>query len=157
MRDKVLDEIIAIKNTIKCVLDRNLLGVLATQLDGQPHASLIAFTPLEYYKFIAFATFRNTLKYRSIQKDSRVAILVEDRNCPDKDLNKQLVITAVGEVVKIPDENKRFYLRMHLERHPHLENFLTSPECELVIVSVRAYQVVKDIDDVQWYSIEQLE
>ena len=65
-----------LEGTIRRVLERNRLAVLATQRDGQPHASLMAFTPLEGLRFLAFATYRGTLKYESIQQDRRVAVLV---------------------------------------------------------------------------------
>jgi hypothetical protein len=68
-----------VQDTILRVLQRNRLAVLATQRDGQPHASLMAFTPLAGLRFLAFATYRETLKYESIWQDPRVAILVEDR------------------------------------------------------------------------------
>lgn len=37
-----------IQDTILCVLERNRLAVLATQRDGQPHASLMAFMELTH-------------------------------------------------------------------------------------------------------------
>ncbi len=64
-----------------------------------------------------------------------------------------LVITALGEVIKMPDEARQAHIVTHLARHPGLEGFLSSPDCEFVSVAVHAYQVVSDIDDVRWYAI----
>ncbi len=142
--------------TIGRVLERNLLGVLATQRKGQPHASLIALTPLEGVRSLGFATHRNTLKYQSILEDPRVAVLVQDREGDPGRPDGRLVVTAIGEAISVPERAKEAYVERHLRRHPELESFLKSPDCEFVIVAVRAYQVVGDIEDVKWYTIEEL-
>ena len=143
-----------IRDTIRRVLEQNRLAVLATQRNGQPHASLIAFTPLEGLRFLAFATYRYTLKYKSILDDPRVAILIEDR---ERDATRRsdqgLFLTALGEAIKTPAEDRQAHIMTHLARHPNLEEFLISPDCEFVRVAVHAYQVVSDIDDVRWYAI----
>jgi nitroimidazol reductase NimA-like FMN-containing flavoprotein (pyridoxamine 5'-phosphate oxidase superfamily) len=142
-----------IENTIRRVLERNQLAVLATQRDGQPHASLMAFTPLEGLRFLAFATYRDTIKYESIQQDRRVAILVEDRERDARDSGRRIVLTAIGEAIATPEEERKAHIATHLARHPDLQKFLSSPECELIRVAVHAYQVVSGVDDVQWYEI----
>ena len=143
-----------IQNTILRVLELNRLAVLATQRNGQPHASIIAFTPLEGLRFLAFATYRDTLKYESIREDRRVAILIEDREGDTTRPDRGIVLTAVGEAIKTPEEDRQAYIATHLARHPDLERFLSSPNCEFVRVAVHAYQVVSDIDNVGWYAIE---
>lgn len=143
-----------IEGTIRRVLERNWLAVLATQRNGQPHASLIAFTPLEGLRFLAFATYRTTLKYKSILDDPRVAILIEDREGDAiRHSDQKLFLTALGEAIKTPAEDRQAHIMTHLARHPNLEEFLISPDCEFVRVGIHAYQVVSGIDDVRWYRI----
>jgi len=153
MRDSMAQEPSEIQDTIRRVLERNRLAVLATQRNGQPHASLIAFTPLEGVRFLVFATYRDTLKYESIRENPRVAILIEDREGDTRRAGRRLVLTAVGEAIVTPEEERQAYIATHLARHPNLERFLSSPDCEFVRVAVHAYQVVSDIDDVRWYAI----
>ena len=153
MSDSTTQEPRKIQDTIRRVLERNRLAVLATQRDGQPHASIIAFTPLEGLRFLVFATYRDTLKYKSIREDRRVAILIEDRAGDARRSDRRPVITAVGEVIKTPAEDRQAHIATHLARHPDLERFLSSPDCEFVHVAVHSYQVVNDIDDVRWYAI----
>lgn len=141
------------QDTILRVLERNRLAVLASQRDGQPHASLIAFTPLGDLRFLAFATYRETLKYESIGQDPRVAILVEDRESDLRYSGQRLVLTALGKAIDTPEEERHAYIAKHLTRHPELQNFLRSPECEFIRVAVHAYQVVGGIDDVQWFEV----
>lgn len=135
------------------MLERNRFAVLATQRNGQPHASLIAFTPMEGLRFLAFATYRDTRKYESIREDRRVAILVEDGEGDARRSDRRLVLTAVGEAIETPEEDRKAHIVTHLARHPDLERFLSSPDREFVRVAVHAYQVVRDIDDVRWYAI----
>lgn len=153
MRENIEEES-QIREDIQRILEGNRFAVLATQHRGQPHASLIAFTPLEGITFLGFATYRNTLKYRSIQEDGRVAILIEDREKEAGPLERRMVLTAIGEAIRAPKEALEVYIRRHLARHPDLEGFLSSPNCEFVVVSVNAYQLVKDIGNVEWYTVK---
>lgn len=144
-----------IQATIRRVLERNRFAVLATQRNGQPHASLIAFMPLEGLRFLAFATYRDTLKYKSIRENQRVAILIEDREGDDGRSVQRRVVTAVGEAIKAQEEAQQAHIVAHLARHPDLERFLSSPDCEFVRVAVYTYQVVSSIADVRWYTLRE--
>jgi len=154
MSDSMAQESSEIQDTIRRVLERNRFAVLSTQLNGQPHASFIAFTPLEGLRFLAFATYRSTLKYKSILEDRRVAILIEDReDDATSGSDGRLVLTAIGEAINTPAEDREAYILTHLARHPNLEKFLISPDCEFVLVAVHSYQVVSSVDDVRWYRL----
>lgn len=141
-------------DAIRRVLDRNRLAVLATQYEGQPHASLMAFTPFDGLRYIILATYRGTRKYRSMRQDGRVALLVDDGDAGAIGIGRRLVITAIGEAVEIPEGERPAYMAAHLERHPDLEEFLRSPDSALLRVAVRAYQVVGGIGDVHWYYLD---
>lgn len=153
MVDRATEQPGDLRDTVRRVLDRNRLAVLATQCDGQPHASLMAFTPLQEGELLVFATYRDTLKYESLRKDRRVAILIEDRAGDATSSGGRLVLTALGEAIEASEDERQARIATHLARHPNLEDFLRSPECELVCVAVHAYQVVGGIEDVRWYKI----
>ena len=82
-----------------------------------------------------------------------MAILIEDREGDARRSDRRLVLTAVGEAIKTPEEERQAHIVTHLARHPDFERFLSSPDCEFVRVLVHAYQVVRDINDVRWYAI----
>jgi nitroimidazol reductase NimA-like FMN-containing flavoprotein (pyridoxamine 5'-phosphate oxidase superfamily) len=153
MTHRTPQELADIQDTICGVLERNRLAVLATQRDGQPHASLMAFTSSRGLRFLTFATYRNTLKYESLRKDGRVAILIEDREGDASYPDRRLVLTALGKVTETLGEDRQTLIVKHLARHPDLREFLGSPDCELVRVAIKAYQVVGGIDDVRWYEV----
>lgn len=139
---------------IQRVLDGNRFAVLATQHGGQPHASLMAFTPVGGLQYLVFATYRGTRKYQNLLEDGRVAVLIEDRAADQARAQPNLVLTALGRAIEIPDQERAAAASAHLARHPDLERFLGSPDCALLRLTVAAYQVVGGIEDVRWYPIE---
>jgi len=155
MGDPTAQEREDLHNIIRGVLGRNRLAVLATQRGGQPHASLMAFTPLEELRHLLFATYRDTLKYESLREDRRVAVLVEERAGDVAHPGRRLVLTALGEALETPPNDREGHIAMHLARHPDLEEFVRSPDCALVRVAVQSYQVVGGIDDVRWYKVDE--
>ena len=60
-------------------------AVLATDSDGQPYTSLIAYALTSDMKGIVFATPKDTSKYRNILKNRRVSLLIDTRSNTEKD------------------------------------------------------------------------
>jgi hypothetical protein len=131
-------------------------GVLATEGYGQPHASLIAITPVERCRKLIFATYRSTRKFRNLAHNGKVAILFEVENSDRSGLLKSYVITAFGNAEEILVEEHDATRNAHLKRHPDLGPFLRSADCALMLVKVEAYQVVRGIDDVRWWPVDHL-
>jgi heme iron utilization protein len=153
--DMAMKDQAAIRADIGGILDDNRFAVLATEGDGQPHASLVAITPIEGYRQLIFATDRNTLKYRNLAHNGKVAVLIEGGNA-NRRLEERVVLTAFGQAAEfgIAEPGYEGALRAHLERHPDLESFLRSTDCALIRVLVSAYQIVHGIDDVKWWTID---
>jgi len=146
----------AIKTYIEDIFKTSRFAVLATEADGQPHASLIAVTPMDDFRKLIFATYRNTRKYNNLVHNGKVAVLVESIDINRAGPNKSFVLTAFGHVeeIELPDKNMVF--NAHLERHPELLDFLQSEDCVLVQIKVDTYQVVRGIEDVEWWTIDDL-
>lgn len=88
------------------MLDDNWFAVLPTQHAGQPHASLMAFTPVGGVRQLVFATYRGTLKYRNLVEDGRVAVLIGVRGVELAREQRGLVLTALGNAIEMPDEER---------------------------------------------------
>ena len=140
-----------IKEYIREVILANRFAVLATESDGQPHASLIAVTPSEGVLTLIFATYRNTRKYTNLIQNGKVAILFENRSI--KGAEEISVLTAFGQAEEVNAFDSEADTQAHLLRHPEQESFLLSTGCVLFRVKVEAYQVVRGIDDVKWWNI----
>ena len=144
------------KTLVEKALNSVKLAVLATEHDGQPHTSLIAITPFENLRQIIFATYRNTLKYRNISHNNKVAVLIESEGGKRKVLQKSIFLTIIGHAEEIStDENEAAY-QAHLKRHPEMESFMLSSDCALIRVIAQSYQIVKGVDDIRWITTDEL-
>jgi hypothetical protein len=112
---------------------------------------------MENYRKLIFATYRNTRKYRNLAHNSKVAVLVESIDINRSGLQESFVLTAFGHVEEIETTEKNMVFEAHLERHPTLFSFMQSEDCSLVRIKVESYQVVRGIDDVEWWAINDLE
>ncbi|NEW82751.1 MAG: hypothetical protein GZ094_10350 [Mariniphaga sp.] len=152
-----MDKVNAIKTYIEDIFKISRFAVLATEGEGQPHASLIAVTPMKGYRKLIFATYRNTRKYQNLTHNGKVAVLVEGIDISSSGLKESIVLTAFGQVEDIETEEKNRVFEAHLERHPGLLSFMQSEDCFLVRIKVDTYQVVRGIDDVEWWTIDDLD
>ena len=144
---------ITIKEHIEDALQNNNLAVLATEGNGQPHASFIAITPMDDFVHLIFATYRNTRKYNNLVNNGKVAILFENRSIKSQSQPNITVLTAFGHAAEVDIAISDADLQAHLSRHPELESFLLSYQCAIFKVKVNAYQVVLGIEDVNWWNI----
>ena len=152
-----MSNLIAIKKYIEDIFKISRFAVLATEGHGQPHASLIGITPTEGYRKLIFATYRNTRKYTNLTHNGKVAVLVESIDINTSGLQESLVLTAFGHVEEMETEEKNIVFNAHLERHPELLSFMQSEDCSLVRIKVDTYQIVRGIDDVEWWTIDDLD
>jgi general stress protein 26 len=141
------------ESEIQRVLDTRRFAILATQSDGQPHTSLMAFTPMDGIRHLIVATYRDTLKYRNLLKENRVAVLIDSRTVSDSATAGGIVLTLHGIATEVSNADRAAVAQAHLSRHPDLRAFLSSPDCVLLRVAVKNYEVVGGIDDVSWYKL----
>jgi len=139
---------------VEDALQVSRFAVLSTESDDQPHASLVAITPAGGYRQLIFATYRDTRKYRNLVDNTKVAVFIDGREVVTPGLREGFVLTALGHAEEVGNAEHETAYRAHLERHPDLESFLRSADCALFCVTVGAYQVVRGIDDVRWWSID---
>jgi heme iron utilization protein len=146
-----------VKEYIEGVFQTSRFAVLATEGDGQPHTSLIAITPVDGFRQLLFATYRNTLKYRNLKNNNKVAVLIEGEHVNMTGLKETVVLTIIGNTEDISIKQNQAAFKAHLRRHPQLESFMHSPDCALVLIKARSYQVVNGIDDIRWVKAADLD
>ena len=152
-----MDKLIATKEFIAEILNDSRFAVLATEGDGQPHASLIAVTPMEGFRKLIFATYRNTRKYTNIKHNGKVAVLVESGDSNSLGLLDSFVLTAFGCVEEIAATDSDAVYKAHLEKHPDLLSFMQTEDCVILRINVERYEVVRGIDDVEWWTLDDLD
>ncbi len=146
-----------IKEYIETVLNTSGFAVLATEGNGQPHTSLVAITPFGNLRQIIFATYRNTLKYRNLSYNNKVAVLIEGGYVNMKGLKESVVLTLIGHTEEISLAGNEAPYQAHLKRHPEMESFMLSSDCVLIRVIAQSYQVVYGIDEIRWITAEELD
>jgi nitroimidazol reductase NimA-like FMN-containing flavoprotein (pyridoxamine 5'-phosphate oxidase superfamily) len=131
-----------VKRDLRKLLNSQPLAVLATQNQGQPYASLVAFASSDNLKILYFATTRSTRKYANLSRDSRVALLVDNRSNKAADFRWAMAATATGAAKEVDPNEKESALDVYLAKHPHLKEFVHSPTCALCEIRVQTYFVV---------------
>jgi len=136
------------RERLRALLESQRLAVLATHREGQPYGSLVSFVATEDMKQVLFATTRSTRKYENLTADARVALLIDNRSNRDSDIHEATAVTATGRADEIEGADKELFLRLYLERHPYLRDFVNSPTCALLRVRVETYYLVNRFQEV---------
>jgi nitroimidazol reductase NimA-like FMN-containing flavoprotein (pyridoxamine 5'-phosphate oxidase superfamily) len=152
-----MDNRSTIKDSIEGIIKASGFAVLATVGNCQPHASLIAITPIKGVHHLVFATYRNTTKYRNLELNSRVALLIQSRVVNLKDAERSIVLTIIGQTEEISIPGNTATYQEHLKRHPEMSSFMRSPDCTLILFKAQSYQLVHGIDDIIWITAEDLD
>jgi len=138
---------------VEVLLTQQSLAVLSTHHEGQPYASLVAFAVSDDLRVMLFATSRSTRKYANLAGDSRVAMLVDSRSHRAEDIHEAMAVTAVGVAQEAVEAELFSWRSIYLQRHPHLESFVSAPSCALVKVLVHRYLLVRRFQEVSEWTI----
>ncbi|MFC1851099.1 pyridoxamine 5'-phosphate oxidase family protein [candidate division CSSED10-310 bacterium] len=144
-----MNNIKTVTKNVRSILEHQFLAVLATQSEGQPHTSLVGFVVTDDLHTIIFATPRATRKYQNLISNPYVALLVDTRQHQEADFHSATAVSAYGMAKEVSGADKEKYRKLYLQKHPSLGDFVTSPTCALVVVSVRKYSMVSEFQNVQ--------
>lgn len=123
-------------------------AVLSTQKNGQPYANLVAFTTTDDFAQIIFLTPNTTRKYENLMDNPKVALLINNSQNEADDVNKAVCVTVTGTAKIIENQEKKKFLNLFIERHPHLKAFSADPATVLVCVAVDTFFVVSQFQKV---------
>ena len=119
-------------------LDKEQLhAVLATDMDGQPYTSMVAYALVRDGSGIVFATPRKTLKYRNILRNCRVALLIDTRENTGTDYMGAESLTILGHARPVR-KSKTYDLlaRALTKKHARLSKLMRSPQTRLILVAI---------------------
>jgi putative heme iron utilization protein len=125
------------------------LAVLCTQYNGQPFGNLVVFAMSDDLRYLCFATSRATRKYRNLAADPRLALLIDSRQHYPQDLQAASALTITGRMVEAEEAVRSMLRSRYLVRHPHLRDFLDTPEVALLMVAVAQYDLVTEFQRVR--------
>jgi nitroimidazol reductase NimA-like FMN-containing flavoprotein (pyridoxamine 5'-phosphate oxidase superfamily) len=132
-----------LRQTLKDTLATQRFCVLATQGQGQPYGSLVAFAETEDLKQLVFATSRDTRKFSNLKSDARVALVIDSRSNSNTDLKDAVAVTALGLAHESSGDERDRLTRLYLAKHPSLAEFIGSPEMALCAVAVEDYVIAR--------------
>ena len=124
------------------------LAVLSTRNADQPYSNLICFVASDDLRHILFATTRSTRKYANLMRDARVALLVDNRSNDPADTFRSLAVSALGVARELQGNAAAQACATYVARHPHLEDFVSSPSTALLCLDVEKYILVRRFQDV---------
>ena len=124
---------------LRQTIGKQRFAVLATLNNQQPYSNLVAFAVSEDLRQIIFATERNTRKYRNIQANDKVALLIDNRRNNQSDFKEALAITALGVAGELRGARSEELVQSYLDRHTSLGEFLQRPGTAVIRVTVTDY------------------
>jgi len=135
------------------VVGTQYFAVLNTLGQGLPYSNLVSFAATDDLKSLVFVTGRNTRKYRNIQDNHNISLLIDNRTNKPSDTSQAIAITVVGTAREEMD-NKSLLRDIFLARHPQLRHFVDAPDSAIMLVTIRLY-LVAAFDKTQTVTISQ--
>ncbi len=137
----------ALKESIRDLLDSQRLAVLATQAGQQPYASLVTLAASPDLRSVLFPTLRASRKFANMEACPSVALLVDNRSNLASDFSKGIALTVLGIAGEVTSDERQALSKMYLAKHPQLQSFLDDPDCALVRVRVTRYILVSNFQE----------
>lgn len=134
--------------TISLLFESQKVGVLSTQKDRQPYASLIAFSVSDDLENLYFLTPDTTRKYDYLVSNPQVAILVNDSKNRADDIYNCVSVTGTGVAVVLQKAAAKKQLHSFLEKHPHLKSFSDALDTAFICIQMKQYVMVNQFQNV---------
>jgi uncharacterized pyridoxamine 5'-phosphate oxidase family protein len=122
------------------VVSTQYFAVLSTIGQGLPYTNLVSFAATDDLRSLIFVTGRNTRKYRNIQDNHNISLLIDNRTNKPSDTSQAIAIAAIG-IAREEMDNKSLLRDIFLARHPQLRHFVDAPDNAIMLVTVREYIV----------------
>jgi nitroimidazol reductase NimA-like FMN-containing flavoprotein (pyridoxamine 5'-phosphate oxidase superfamily) len=148
MRGIIMEINPEVKKRIERVLGSQSIAVLGTVKENEPYSSLVGFVITEDLREVIFATMRQRKKYKNMEANPRVTLMIDDRNVQKNDFNETTSITVIGSVEDVQGDEREKYASLLVNRHPVLTDFVSFPDCAIMRVSVDKIYVVSDFESV---------
>jgi hypothetical protein len=136
--DRVSKGDVPVPGRLRLLDSKQLHAVLATDMDGQPYTSLVAYALIPDMKGIVFTTPKSTQKYKNILRNRRVSLLIDTRLNNRKDYMGAESLTILGNAGPMKKKSKQWltYSEIFVKKHPHLKEIIHSSETALMLVKI---------------------
>lgn len=124
------------------------LAVLATDAGSGPYTSLVAVAISSDLHQLYFATLRATRKWANLTDNHHVSLLIDNRSNQVTDFSRAAAATVIGTAEELSGTELETGLAIFLNRHPHLTEFTSSPNCALLRVQIASIYLVTRFQNV---------
>jgi uncharacterized pyridoxamine 5'-phosphate oxidase family protein len=135
------------------IVSTQYFAVLNTIGHGLPYSNLVSFAATDDLRSLVFVTGRNTRKYRNVQDNHNISLLIDNRTNKPSDTSQAIAIAAIG-IAREEIDNKSLLRDIFLARHPQLRHFVEAPDNAIMLVTIRKY-IVASFDKTQTVPISQ--
>lgn len=137
---------------IKTLIRNADICVLATTGRHGPHTSLMGFVCSADITEIYLVTARTSLKYRNLEREPRVSLLVDTREADPRGETRAVTIT--GRAHEIEDAGQKSELLARIKQQlPHLRALASQSDIALIAVRVQALQLLDGVHDAQYFPL----
>jgi uncharacterized protein YhbP (UPF0306 family) len=134
---------------LKNLFNTQKVTTLASQEEGHPYLSLMAFAMTDDLNHMVMATKRGTRKYSNMIKSPGVAFQIDNRNDERIDFLKTISVTGIGKAEETTGEEKYSLTGMFLKKHPELTNFVNSPECAVFKINIEKFIIISHFEEAE--------
>ncbi len=137
---------------MKALVRKKNMCVLATISDHKPYCSLMAYITDALCKEIYMVTLKNTTKFKNLQRNPCVSLLIDTRETQPRS-NAQ-ALTIDGVFTSLTDENKKQKIRGRmLESFPHMKDFIHHREAELIRIKINSFLLLDGVSESYFMSL----
>ncbi len=138
-----------LKKSVKKLGKEQLFAVLATVNEGQPYVSLVAFALTDDIKNLVSVTPRETRKFRYLEKNSRVSLLIDNSSNQSLDITEALAVTVSGNAIEAKGSQREKLLKLFIEKHADLKDFSESEDSVIVCIDIKRLDIVEKFKNVE--------
>ena len=129
--------------------------VLSTVSKNKPYCSLMAYITDATCEEIYMVTHKNTTKFKNLQENSWVSLLIDSRKTQPRSKVKALTINGV--YIPFAHENKKQTVRDRmLTSFPHMIDFIHHPESELIRIKINSFLLLDGLTESHFVSLKDL-
>jgi nitroimidazol reductase NimA-like FMN-containing flavoprotein (pyridoxamine 5'-phosphate oxidase superfamily) len=140
---------------MKELVRKKNICVLATVLDNKPYCSLMAYITDATCEEIYMVTIKNTTKFKNLQRNPYVSLLIDTRETQPRS-NAQ-ALTIDGVFTSLTDENKKQKIRGRmLVSFPHMKDFIHHPKAELIRIKINSFLLLEGLTESHFISLKDL-
>lgn len=137
------------ENKLRKLFDSQLTCVLATSRNSKPYCCLVSFLITDDFRYVVFATKRARLKYKHMQANPSVALLIDNTMNQPTDVTEAISVTIQGTVIDTKGAKRVQYSNLLAERHPEIKDFVKGTDTAIMQVTIEKMYVVSNFESVE--------